>query len=353
MKRIFKGFFVFLTFLISTTAFSQGFCDQKLGEAEDNFESGKFYGIPELLSPCLKNGFSREEKIRAYRLLTITFLYLEDQNSADKSYLELLKLSPEYEVNTDLDPGELIAHHAKFTTRPFVYLIAKGGVNLTHYNQIVDVSMNNTNDGSQTEKSLFGFNVAFGSEFTIYKNLHLGVEGMLHRKNFEITDKQFVLNGVTDSRITKLRQTYTELEFPLYIKYSFFKPKISPFVYAGAAPSILFLAGIKESQIQKGADISPQPDFDIYNLRNKVNYSLLGGFGIKYKIGINYLTVEFRHQRSMLNYSNEKDIWDSKSRLGKNLKYPSAYIDDFFRLSNTSILFGFVYPIYKPRKIKL
>ncbi len=352
MKQFFRGIFIFLFITLSTTAFAQDFCDQKLSEAQDKFESGQFYEIPDLLSLCLKNGFSKEEKIRAYRLLTVTYLYLENQPAADTSYIELLRLSPEYEVDSEVDPRELVNHHEKFTTRPFIYLVAKAGVNLTHYDQIVDVSMNNDGDDSQSERALTGYNVSMGAEFTLYKNFHIGIEGMLQKKNFEFTDKQFALASQPGNRITTMRQTYTEIEVPIYLKYSFFKPKISPYVYAGASPSLLIIAGIKESEIKKGADISPQPDFDIFDLRRKVNYSILGGVGIKYKIGINYLTLEFRHQRSMLNYSIPEKIWDSKTRLGKNIKYPSAYIDDFFRLNNSMLLVGFVYPLYKPRKIK-
>ena len=250
MKRIFKAFLIFILFLVSANSFSQDFCDQKLGEAEDKFEKGRFYEIPDLLTLCLNNGFSKEEKIRAYRLLTITYLYLENQNLADQSYIELLKLSPEYIVNNEIDPRELVNHHEKFTTRPFLYLVAKAGFNYTHYNQVIDVSINNDNDGSQTEKSLTGYNVGLGAEFTLYQNVHLGVEGLLFKKNFEITDNQFFLEGSTASRITKLRQTYSEIEFPIYLKYSFFKPKFSPFFYAGISPSFLFLAEIKDFEIQ-------------------------------------------------------------------------------------------------------
>jgi len=344
-------------FAISTNLFSQDFCDQKLSEAEDKFELGRFYEIPELLSLCLSNGFSKEEKIRAYRLLTITYLYLDYQTKADENYLELLKLSPEYDVEEN-ELAELVNHHKKFTTRPYIYLVGKAGFNFTYYHPIYDISMNNDNDGSQTSKSLVGYRFGLGAEFTLIKNLHLGIEGNIVKKDFELTDNQFQLDSMDIGRVSSHRQTYSELEVPVYLKYTFFKPKFSPYFLVGVAPSILLLAKISDSETgirnnitNENEAISPQPDIDIYELRRKFNYSLMGGVGLKYKFGINYLTFEARYQVSMFNYSDIDRNWDSYSRLGKDLKYPSAYIDDFFRLNNLNFILGFTYPLYKPRKI--
>jgi len=355
-KKTFKILLIFFL-LISTKSFSQDFCEQKLNEAEDKFELGRFYEIPDLLSLCLVNGFTKEEKIRAYRLLTITYLYLDYPTKADESYLELLKLAPEYQVDEENDPRELIYHHDKFTTRPYVYLTGKAGFNFTYYDQIYDISMNNEDDGSQTEKPLIGYRLGLGAEFTIYKNFHLGVEGNIVNRSFELVENQFRLDSLELIRVTTQRQTYTEFEMPLYLKYTFFKPKISPYIVAGIAPTVLLQAripksstGIINSVTGEGAT-SSQAEVVLNNLRRKFNYSVLAGVGLKYKIGINYITIEARYQKGMLNYSDIDTIWDSTSKVGRNIKYPSAYVDDFFKLSELNISFSFIYPLYKPRKI--
>lgn len=353
-----KTIFLILFVQFYQIALSQDFCAQKLSEAEDKFDQGKFYEIPDLLSICINNGFSREERIRAYRLLTITYLYLDYPSKADDSYLELLKLSPEFDINEESDPRELINHHQKFTTRPFVYLMAKGGANSTYYNAIFDISMVNSTPGSQDVRPLVGYNLGLGAEFTLYKNLHLGTELLLTQKSFEYSNEYFQTRKAGNEQefyqVSTLRQFYTGVEIPVYLKYSFYKPKISPFIYFGASPSFLLAARFQnmnrviQAEDENNREIA---DIDIYEFRRKFNYALLGGVGVKYKIGINYLTLEMRYQTSMFDYVDPKDRWNSSSAKSKSLKYPLGYVDDYFKLSNVSVMAGFVYPLYKPRKI--
>lgn len=66
-------------------------CEQILSEADHEFSSGRFYGIPELLKSCLDGGFTNEQKVRAYLILTQTYLILDNPKAADDSYLKLLR----------------------------------------------------------------------------------------------------------------------------------------------------------------------------------------------------------------------------------------------------------------------
>ena len=138
--RIFSIILIFLFVALSSVAQDQ--CAVALNEAEDRYETGRLYEIPELLNACLESGFTKEQKITAYRLLTLTYLYLNYYEEADKSYLELLKLSPEYDINDELDPMEIINHHDKFTTKPIYYLtLGKFGLNVSYANVLTDYSI--------------------------------------------------------------------------------------------------------------------------------------------------------------------------------------------------------------------
>src|SRR5574339_343299 len=58
-------------------------CQAKLSDAENNFVAGKFYGIPSLLQSCLDDGgFSREEQVRVYMLLSQVYLLTDDPSNA-------------------------------------------------------------------------------------------------------------------------------------------------------------------------------------------------------------------------------------------------------------------------------
>jgi hypothetical protein len=114
-------FLVILIFSIVTIpSMAQDQCALALNEAQDKFEWVSCMKYLRLINSCIKDGFSKEQKIAAYRLLTLTYLYLNYYEEADKSYLELLKLSPEYNINDELDPMEIINHHDKFTTKPTI-----------------------------------------------------------------------------------------------------------------------------------------------------------------------------------------------------------------------------------------
>lgn len=353
MKKGLVFLHIFLLLFV-LESYSQDFCAQRLSEAEDRFERGRFYEIPDMLSLCINNGFTKEEKVRAYRLLTLTYLYLDYHSKADENYLSLLSLSPEYRVNDEIDPRELINHHKKFTTRPFVYYSVKVGMNVSDYRQLVDYSLTVENADGQKIKRSVGYHLNLGTEITLKNNLLLGIEGSLTRKSFQYSNMQFGVSGLPGFQ-TNLKQNYTLVEVPVYLKYSFLKPKVSPFVLAGLAPSYLLAAYSVNNQkvdMSPGQEVSrDEPNIDLLNARRQINYSVIAGVGVKYKIGINYLTFELRYQAAMLNYVNKDSRYDMSLGSGEIMRFGLNYIDDDFKLNHLSALIGFTYPIYRPRKI--
>lgn len=347
-------FLLFFSCLLMSKIHAQNFCGQKLNEAEDKFEQGRFYEIPDILSLCLNNGFTKEEKIRAYRLLTITYLYLNNRAKADENYLALLELSPEFKINEETDPRELINHHKKFTTSPFVYLSIKAGGNISDYFIMNDYSLTSGNNGFEKIMRSVGYSFNIGAELTLSEYLNFGVEGSFTTKSFEYSNFQLFEINQEKGLQTSLKQVYSAIELPLYVKYSFYQQnKLSPFLLGGVAPSYLIMANsVKQTARIVGEQISTDyPNYEIGNARRKFNYSLLAGAGVKYKVGINYLTLGVRYQMTMLNYVNRNERYDTSLGAGESYRFGLLYVDDDFKLNNLSVMFGFVYPIYKPRKI--
>src|SRR5688572_20961335 len=86
---------------VSHVIFAQGnTCEEQLNAATAEFEAGRFYGISAMLKPCIDNGFTREQRKRAYLLLTQTYILLDDPIGADNSYLEVLRADPEFLADT-------------------------------------------------------------------------------------------------------------------------------------------------------------------------------------------------------------------------------------------------------------
>src|SRR5258708_30166033 len=116
--------------LHSIASFSQGSdCEQTLNQATAEFEAGRFYNLPSILKPCIDNGFSKEQKVRSYLLLTQSYLILNDPIAAENSYLQLLTADPEYVANPARDPVDVYYLSRKFTTTPLFASSFRVGVN--------------------------------------------------------------------------------------------------------------------------------------------------------------------------------------------------------------------------------
>ncbi len=357
-----RNFFIFFPIFIFATSISvlaQDQCTIALNDAEDKFDQGRLYEIPEMINSCLEEGFTDEEKIRAYRLLTLTWLFLNYYDKADSSYLKLLKLSPEYQPNEELDPMELINHAKKFTTAPIFYLtLGKVGVNFSSANVLLDYSISQSKNKTENYKAQAGFHAGVGAEMVIYQNLRLGAEFFYTQSRLRQTDRHW---NFYSTSIDLLHRSFT---IPVMLQYNFNLGKINPFISAGVSPEFLINSSAKnikggytvigETGKEEEFPVQPRPTINITSMRNKFNYSILAGGGINYKIGLNYLVFEIRYSKGMLNVTDTKSRWreDEGFLRGRSLKFPPGHVDDDFKIDELSFFVGFVKPLYKPRKIK-
>jgi outer membrane receptor for ferrienterochelin and colicin len=84
-------------------SYSQEICGEfKIGEAQKKYNSGNFSDVFALLNPCLKDGFSTNEKINAYKILSMTYLAIDSTDHATESVRQMLLLNPVYEPDLDL-----------------------------------------------------------------------------------------------------------------------------------------------------------------------------------------------------------------------------------------------------------
>lgn len=357
--RNFLAFFICINIFSAIPIFAQDQCAINLSEAEDKYELGRFYEIPEILESCISEGFSDEQKVRAYRLITLSWLYLNYFDKADSSYLKLLKISPEHETNEEVDPAEIINLHEKFTTKPIYYLTPmKIGINFSSANVLNDYSLSQSHNGSDNYSTALGFHIGFGAEMVIYNNLHLAGEFYITSRRVHLSDTHW------DYYSTNMDIVHTEFELPIMLKYNFFKGKINPFISGGISP--VFIAGSSMKNIegsyiaQSGVDgeegeenpLQIVSKISTTDMKNRFNYSLLLGAGINYKIGLNYLVFEARYSMGMYNVTDMEDRWREDFDEARDLKFTPGQVDDDFRLNNISLFVGFVWPIYKPRKIK-
>lgn len=339
----------------SLTAFSQDTgCLQTLNLASDEFNAGRFFGIPSMLKKCLDQGFTDEQKFQAYYLLAQAYLILDDPIAAEDSYLKLLKADPEFVATPENDPIDLVYLSKKFTATPRFtpHFMFGGNVSL-----IRTIHENNTEGYpvDKTNKLRPNFQFGGGLDWNINDNLSLGGEVLFALKSFKVVKNKISLD---DRQEMIERQTWFDV--PLYVKYRDNSGKIRPYGYAGFSLNALIGSNVElrlENQsptlTEKGSQVTTEgPNEKVGYKRIFLNRSLLVGGGLYYKVGRNFIFADVRYMAGLNNVVNDKKNYLDKDGNFSRTIGRYRWIGDDYRLDNISLSVGFVKPLYAPRRIK-
>jgi hypothetical protein len=349
MSRLVLFLFVVVSFT-SRSLFAQEFCEQTLTTATAEFEAGRFYGLPAILQKCLENGFSKEQKVRAYLLLTQAYLVLDDPKSAEKSYLELLRADPEYIANPVRDPVDVYYLSKKFTSTPIFTPTFRLGTNTSIPRTIYNTTPSSLPDKFSNSNVLkLGYQLEADLDVNVSKKFSLCFGLAYSKKVFQTNQSD--ANAGSINKFTEKQDWY---DIPVFLKYAKDTGKIRPYVYAGVAINRLFQSKIApdgvdlNSPLPNTRQISQGPDEDIKYKRHLLNRSLVFGGGVKYKVGKDFFFVDVRYMAGLNNlainnYTKANGQFDPILA-----KY--EYSSPFFRLDNVSISFGYIKPLYDPRK---
>ncbi|MEO9851470.1 MAG: porin family protein [Reichenbachiella sp.] len=329
-------------------------CTQKLNQAEDMFDAGNLSGIPKLLNSdkgrCFnKGGFSKEEKIRAYRLMALVHLFNDNGPEAEEAVIDLLNADPEHPLSPD-DPIELKYLFDKYRSEPIFRIGGKVGVNQTFVKSIGEFgSYSNEGEVSKEFKAGLGFQAELTFEYTIVDNLEV-----LAGFGFAVSKYDLSYNNVTSlgdvypdaiSFAVSLTETQNQAKVPLIARYGYPMGNTIPYATLGLSLDYLLNSTISGSRLGTSTRQLPSLSLLDDNMRKKVNWSYFAGLGVKFKNKTDFILVEARYNmggsntvRSRYRYNNEKLLFDM------------AHVDDDKILNNLSLSFGYIKSIYKPKK---
>lgn len=348
LKGIVGLFFVIMVAVQSHAQNTRMDCEQTLSMATEEFNAGRFYGIPAMLKPCIDSGFGREQRQRAYLLLAQTYLILDDPISAENSYLEILKANPEFETDTALHPIDLVYLSKKFTADPIFSIFGKLGGNTSPVRVIHTVNPWGS-PVSNNYKLRLGIQFGAGLDWNITRELALTGE----------------LNVLTASyNKIQTRANQDELRYignqlwlitPLSIRYSDTKGRVRPYGYVGLSMQWLLsergrVTSIKTDIINDGipqSNTRESPGLTLTGYRNKLNQSFFIGGGARYKIGLDYVFADLRYGFGLSNIVIPPSTYGSQTPMDE-----FGHVDDYFRIDNLAFSVGYVHPLYKPRKLK-
>ena len=317
-------------------------CVEMLREAEKTYEAGKIQDIEKMLIPCIEDGFSKFEKVQAYRLIILSKLFNDEGEKAEAYFLKLLKVDPEYTVNPVTDPSELIDLYNSYRTNPVFAIGLKAGMNQATPNAYVPYGVYNTGGNNGSYKGYLNFQFGICYDYYLSKKFSIGADLLFSLKKFQYTNTLLGYSQLTST------ESQTWLDLPVVLKYTLGKKKLRYYAEAGGAASMIL--GSNSTFVRKDASTQSNeavgPSVSTLNLRNTFNYSLIAGAGIRYKAGYGYIVLDVKYMYGLSNVSNVHHKY-----INNQLVYNYGYIDNNFTLNALMFSVGYYRSFYKPKKI--
>ncbi len=382
-----SAFFFLLYQGVTAQSLDANSCSSRLEEAKKSYQSGQLEEVREKIENCLGERpflFSREKMIEGYKLLTESNLFRNDIDEASESFENLLRFDPLFEADTT-DPEnsfDLIYLSRTYKRKPIVSVYGNFGANYSRLSILQNYATDNiaTTTAENYNQLAVGINGAVGWEIPVWRDFTFAMEANFALRSYRFFDTMYTVNGLANpsQRETvygtmQFREEQFWIDVPVMIRYEhYFKnsKKFIPYAYVGFAPNFLISANLRNIQRNttretlggggivggertiKIAGPGLNKDFDPLidreervSLRNAINISAMAGLGAKFRVGRDFLVVEARYNRFLLNGVNMQNRYSNRE-----LVYEYAYVDNDFRMDNFSLTVGFEKSFYKPRK---
>jgi hypothetical protein len=371
MKRLFLISFFAVVSL--NWAFAQLTATQQLNKAEDDYEAGILIGIPEQITGRMAE-FSNAERVRAKKLLTLVYIFSDEEEKAEKALVDLLKEEPEYRLDPKVDPAELYFLYSQFRTEPIFKLSFRLGANNSYPTILGEYGTYDINEGAlfingktksgAVEKdyanvfdtaSLTPDNgslaVSMWAELMAEKHVGKGIElgGGLQFRTSKYVAEQFN----NSSQSIEWTNTRAMLRTPFQIKYTYNysnrDKKILPYAIAGLSYDYILSANV---DVTSTIGIGASDNIDIKNGKeprqiNVHNMSYYFGLGAKYRVNTHFLSVELRYELSPFNYI------DGDYRLSNQTSsFEMGYNEPDLKINMLSLSFAYTISVHNPVKKK-
>lgn len=354
--------FLFLSISVQVKAQSASQCARSLSEAESAFDQGRLLTIVDgkiaQFQRCLDNGvFSKDEEIRAYKLLTKTYIFLDREAEAEDNLIKLLQVDKEHNLAKD-DPSELYYLYEKFKTEPIFRLGFRAGINSSspHVLQSFNTSSADKRYNGDTD---LGLGIGFFGEILVEKYLNKGFEvaaGPQFRiANYKVQSSYSGLRYNVQNRSTMLR-------LPVIGRYNYGydkkdtdnnRVKLIPYAFLGASFDYIISADYVNTDRVGGNPFTLPNEDNVASLSdrdqvNTSNLSLIGGLGLKYRIQeVHFFTIELRYNNSLFNYVNSENRFKNDVLLTN-----VGFVEDDLTINTLAFSVGYTWSIYQPRKRK-
>jgi Outer membrane protein beta-barrel domain len=321
---------------------------QTLRLARATYEQGRLHEIPTQLSnEVIGSMTNKQDKVEAYKILCLSYIYLEEPDEADNAMLNILRTDPYFEINEAVDPAEFVALYKTFRTNAIYRIGATLGVNGSQPNVI---NMINT-DGSIGKYS-YKFGIQFGAsaEMPINrffdKRFTLHADILYHQKKFELTTEKDQGDGDL-IKLTAL-ESQTWLSLPVTIQYNFWKNKFNPYIALGASADLILNSSISAIRLREGETSVEEKRFNLDAQRNALNMSAVAALGGKLRVAGGYLIGELRYTYGLTQVNNDETAYENQ-----DLSLTYGLPNSTFKVNSLAFSFSYVQNIFKPKKLRV
>jgi hypothetical protein len=343
LKNILLAIFAF--FWISL--YAQDDCLKSFQTARQLYEDGMIDEIPQILAPCIESGFTRTQKIEAYKLIILAYLFDDNQYAAERKMLEFLKKYPEYEIMPS-DPVEFIYLFESFKTKAIFSTGITFGPNLANPRIIEPYNAGDVTYNKSSNTSGPGFQVGFNISRYITDKLFLniGINYTINQYSFQDNVNYYYNTDELQFAEITFRENISIIDIPVTLAYEISSRNVKYYLSTGvSAGKINKATGIPtrvydiNSPPITGADI-PMTDF-----RKNSTFFYIIGAGFKYKVPRGYLMSDISLNIGLNNIINDQNRYKSTELWSKYF-----YIDDDYSINYLTLTVGYYFSIYKPKK---
>jgi hypothetical protein len=353
MMKYVVGIILLSLLTLSGKVFGQAStCTQTLRLVQSTYEQGRLHELEGLMAGCIKAGFDTQQKVQAYRYLTLAYIYLEEPEKADAAMLELLNADHFFKPNDAVDPAEFIALYRKFRVNPLFRVGIRLGPTATmpSIQETFYVGSSAQGNGKFAPKVGFSLGLAFEKDFPKFiKNFSIAPEIVFVTRSYSYSNPLLTENIKTPGNAVfaqdpnLLKQSWLDLN--LLVQYKLSESKFNPYVSIGPGISYLLASANNISTQVEGQGAITGSDIDTKTSYNPLAYSAIISVGSKIRLGGFYLTGDLRYQYGLNN------VVDASSRSNPVALFDYGYVPPNYRQNNLTLNVGLVIPYFSPKKL--
>jgi hypothetical protein len=300
--------------------------------------------------------------VEAYKILVLTYIYLEEPDRADENMLHILQTDNFFEP-IESDQNEFKNLYKKFRTKPVITFGLRAGLNQTYVKTLENDYITAESEDAGTYTPNLGFNIVislekqFGDRFSVNPEIGYISSGFTYNNDHVFPNDPESTGEQPQPSIATYKFIQTRAQLNLLGQYKLFsiaKRKEKGLGRVALDPYILGGVGFGYLLSSSFEGVLEQPDGEA-TIDNTASFkpfsvsAILGG-GIKYKMGAIYLTADIRYSYGLMNITDEKNRY---TQIPENISLNDSfvYVQDNISLNNAMLHVGILYPYFIPKKL--